>query len=79
MYPRDHDPVELPSPDVPRLLSRAEAAALLSTTPRHVERLIEDGRLGHTRVGRFIRVSMADIVEYLRRRHVEARRHQQQR
>ena len=57
----------------PRLLSKEQVAGLLCTTPRHVERLIEDGRLGHVRVGRFVRFTMDDINEYLAAGHVAPR------
>jgi excisionase family DNA binding protein len=60
-------------PDIPRLFSKEEAAELLSTTPRHIERLMEDGRLGHVRVGRFIRFTDQDIARYLASGHVEPR------
>jgi excisionase family DNA binding protein len=52
------------------LLTKQQVAFLLSTTPRHVERLIEDGRLGHCRVGRFIRFTSDDLRHYVETAHV---------
>jgi excisionase family DNA binding protein len=46
------------------LLTKQQAAYLLSTSPRHIERLVEGGRLGYCRVGRFIRFAFSDIAEY---------------
>jgi len=60
-----------PTPDVP-LLVKNEVASLLATTPRHVERLVENGRLGHCRVGRFIRFRLSDVLRYLEDGHVAA-------
>jgi excisionase family DNA binding protein len=60
-------------PALPPLLSKEQAAHLLSTTPRHVERLIEDGRLGYVKVGRFVRFTMLDIDQYLTAAHIAAR------
>lgn len=57
----------------PQLLSKEQAAGLLATTPRHVERLIEDRRLGHVKVGRFVRITLADIQAYLAAAHVAPR------
>ncbi len=62
-------PVQVPV----RLLDKDQTAALLCTTPRHVERLVEDGRLGYVKVGRFVRFSLPDIERYLDSAHVAPR------
>jgi excisionase family DNA binding protein len=55
------------------LLDKEQAAELLATTPRHVERLVEDGRLGFCRVGRFIRFALPDLQQYMADNHVDPR------
>jgi excisionase family DNA binding protein len=54
------------------LLTKQQVAFVLATTPRHIERLVEDGRLGYCRVGRFIRFTTGDIARYLQRARVAA-------
>lgn len=54
------------------LLDKEQVADLLATTPRHVERLVEAGSLGHCRVGKFIRFTLSDVMEYLDHCHVAA-------
>jgi excisionase family DNA binding protein len=41
------------------------AAERLDTTPGHTRRLIREGKLGHVRVGRFIRVPDSAIARFL--------------
>ena len=55
----------------PLLYDKEEAATYLHTTVRHVERLVEQGVIGHSRVGRFVRFTEADLQNYLDRTHVE--------
>jgi excisionase family DNA binding protein len=54
-------------------LTKEEAAELLHTTPRHIERLAEENRLAHYRVGRFFRFELDEIEQYLERTHVAAK------
>jgi excisionase family DNA binding protein len=58
------------SPSLPdwlprRLMTVAEAAELLQQSPRQVWRLIADGRLQVTRVGRSVRVTPEAIAALL--------------
>jgi excisionase family DNA binding protein len=55
------------------LYNYQEAAELLHTTARHVERLVADGRLSYLRVGHFVRFSPMDIDEFLAACRVNAR------
>lgn len=55
----------------PVLYDKQEAASYLHTTERHVERLVEQGALGHCRVGRFVMFREEDLNGYLDRTHVE--------
>jgi excisionase family DNA binding protein len=55
----------------PVLLDKEEAASYLHTTERHIERLVEQGALGHCRVGRYVMFRESDLVDYLERSHVE--------
>lgn len=55
----------------PVLYDKQEAAAFLRTTERHIERLLEQRALGHSRVGRFVRFSESDLSDYLERTHVD--------
>jgi len=55
----------------PMLYDKQEAATYLRTTERHVERLVEQGAIGHSRVGRFVRFTESDLQDYLDRTHVE--------
>ena len=57
----------------PVLYDKQEAASYLHTSERHVERLVEQGALGHCRVGRFLRFREEDLDGYLDRTHVEPR------
>jgi excisionase family DNA binding protein len=50
-----------------RLMTIADAAETLAVSPRTVRRLIDQGALTATRVGRQIRVHPADLNEYLAR------------
>ncbi len=40
-------------------------------TERHIERLVEQGALGHCRVGRFVMFREEDLNGYLDRTHVD--------
>ena len=63
-----------PIPDIePALYDKKEAASYLHTTERHIERLVEQGALGHCRVGRFLMFREQDLDGYLDRTHVEPR------
>ncbi|MGO8862433.1 MAG: helix-turn-helix domain-containing protein [Acidimicrobiales bacterium] len=60
-----------PIPDIePVLYDKREAATYLHTTERHIERLVEQGVLGHCRVGRFVMFREEDLGGYLDRTHV---------
>ena len=51
------------SPD--RLLTIAEAAELLSTSPRFPRRLIEERRIRFVRVGRHVRIPESALREFI--------------
>jgi excisionase family DNA binding protein len=47
------------------LLDGAEVAAVLSTTPRHIRRLVEERRIPFVKVGRFVRFVSEDIEAWV--------------
>jgi len=56
----DRNPLALP-----QLLDMSELAARLSTTERHVRRLVDERRIPFVRVGRFIRFDPAQVAAWL--------------
>lgn len=54
------------------LLSVPEAACHLGTSPRFVRRLIAERRITYTRLGRHIRLSTADLDDFIRAGRVES-------
>jgi excisionase family DNA binding protein len=48
-----------------KLLTTEEAAERLSTTPRHVRRLVFERRIAYRKVGRYVRFHPDDLVEYV--------------
>ena len=50
---------------LPQLLDMSELAARLSTTERHVRRLVNERRIPFVRVGRFIRFDPALVAAWL--------------
>jgi excisionase family DNA binding protein len=48
-----------------RLLTIPETAQALSTSERHVRRLVAERRLGYTKVGYFVRVPQSAIDEFV--------------
>jgi excisionase family DNA binding protein len=57
-----------------KLLSMEEAAEWLCTTPRHLRRLVFEGRITYRKVGRFVRFHPDDLVEYVAAQRVEVTR-----
>jgi excisionase family DNA binding protein len=57
-----------------RLLTIAEVAERLSTTPRQVRRLVFERRIAYRRVGRFVRFHPDDLAEYVAAHRVEVAR-----
>jgi excisionase family DNA binding protein len=55
-----------------RLLTVAEAAEGLNTTPRHVRRLVFERRIAYVKVGRHVRISEHDLSNYVATGRVEA-------
>jgi len=49
------------------LLDWDGAAALLNTTPRHVQKLVETRQLDHVKVGKLVRIEPQAIVDYIER------------
>ena len=54
------------------LLSVPEAAERLTTSQRFVRRLIAERRIAFTRIGRHIRISVADLDRFVAAGRVEA-------
>lgn len=54
------------------LLTDEEAAVFLSTTTRHIKRLINERSLGYVKVGRYVRFRPADLARYIERHHTPA-------
>ena len=53
---------------LPQLLDMPEVAARLSTTERHVRRLVSERRIPFVRVGRFIRFDPTQVAAWLEER-----------
>jgi excisionase family DNA binding protein len=54
-----------------KLLTLAEVAERLNTTPRHVRRLVFERRIAHRKVGRYVRFHPDDVAEYIAAHRVE--------
>jgi excisionase family DNA binding protein len=48
-----------------RLLTLAEVAERLNTTPRHVRRLMFERRIAYRKLGRYVRFHPDDVDEYV--------------
>lgn len=48
-----------------RLLTYAQAAEVLNTTPRFPRRLVEERRIRFVKVGRFVRIPESALREYI--------------
>jgi excisionase family DNA binding protein len=57
------------------LLTVEQAAEFLGTRPRFIRRLIEQNRIGYTKLGRFIRLQPADLEAFVAAGRVEPQRH----
>ena len=55
-----------------RLLTVAEAAEWLNTTPRHVRRLVFERRIAYRKLGNYVRFHPDDLAEYVAAHRVEA-------
>jgi excisionase family DNA binding protein len=55
-----------------RLLTVAEAAERLNTTPRHVRRLVFERRIAYRKLGNYIRFHPDDLAEHVAAHRVEA-------
>jgi excisionase family DNA binding protein len=55
-----------------RLLTIAEVAERLSTTPRHVRRLVFERRIAYRKLGNYVRFHPDDVTEYVAAHRVEA-------
>jgi excisionase family DNA binding protein len=55
-----------------RLLTVAEAAERLNTTPRHVRRLVFERRIAYRKLGNYVRFHPDDLAEYVAAHRVEA-------
>jgi excisionase family DNA binding protein len=55
-----------------RLLTVAEAAERLNTTPRHVRRLVFERRIAYRKLGNYVRFHPDDLAEYVTAHRVEA-------
>jgi excisionase family DNA binding protein len=54
-----------------RLLTLAEVAERLNTTPRHVRRLVFERRIAYRKLGRYVRFHPDDVAEYVAANRVE--------
>ena len=55
-----------------RLLTVAEAAERLNTTPRHVRRLVFERRIAYRKLGNYVRFHPDDLAEYVAAHRVRA-------
>jgi excisionase family DNA binding protein len=55
-----------------RLLTVAEAADRLNTSPRHVRRLVFERRIAYRKLGNYVRFHPDDLAEYVAAHRVEA-------
>jgi len=55
-----------------RLLTLAQVAEIMNTSPRMARRLVEERRIEHLRIGRHIRISAAALRSFLEAGKVEA-------
>jgi excisionase family DNA binding protein len=55
-----------------RLLTVAEVAERLNTTPRHVRRLVFERRIAYRKLGSYVRFHPDDVAEYVAAHRVEA-------
>ena len=55
-----------------RLLTVAEAAEWLNTTPRHVRRLVFERRIAYRKLGNYVRLHPDDLAEFVAAHRVEA-------
>ena len=54
-----------------KLLTLAEVAERLNTTPRHVRRLVFERRIAYRKLGRYVRFHPDDLEEYITANRVE--------
>ena len=54
-----------------KLLTLAEVAERLNTTPRHVRRLVSERRIAYRKLGRYVRFHPDDVAEYVATHRVE--------
>ncbi len=57
-----------------RLLTVAEAAERLNTTPRHLRRLVFERRIAYRKLGNYVRFHPDDLAEYAAAHRVEVTR-----
>jgi excisionase family DNA binding protein len=57
-----------------KLLTVAEAAERLNTTPRHVRRLVFERRIAYRKLGNYVRFHPDDLAEYVAAHRVEVAR-----
>jgi excisionase family DNA binding protein len=55
-----------------KLLTLAEVAERLNTTPRHVRRLVFERRIAYRKLGRYVRFHPDDVDEYVAAHRIEA-------
>jgi excisionase family DNA binding protein len=55
-----------------RLLTVAEAAERLNTTPRHMRRLVFERRIAYVKLGRHVRISSRDLDAFIEAGRVDA-------
>ncbi len=62
-------------PERTELLTPAQAGEYLNTGERFVRRLISERRINFHKIGKHVRVSTADLDDYIRRNSIPAVRH----
>ena len=62
------------APTRPRLLGIDDAADYLATTPRFVRRLVTERRIAFTKLGRHVRLDVADLDAFIAAGRVEPAR-----
>jgi excisionase family DNA binding protein len=58
--------------NAPRFLKTEEAASYIGTTARHMRRLVAERRIASYKIGRPVRISTADLDQWMADRRIEA-------
>lgn len=61
------------SPELDRLLTKAEAAEALSVSVRFVERCVLERRIRYVKLGKFVRIPVTAVADFIETGEVPAR------